>query len=130
MLIFVDGASSGNPGPSGIGIVMCEPDGRVVKRYGKHIGFATNNEAEYLSLMDALDEALKMGVEVITVYSDSELLVNQILGNYKTRKKRLKNYLQKLNEKINKFKVFTISHIKGEKNPADVIAKKYCAPKK
>ncbi|MBL7132337.1 MAG: reverse transcriptase-like protein, partial [Candidatus Omnitrophica bacterium] len=72
--IFIDGASRGNPGPSGIGIVFFDDSKKAVKKLFKFIGNATNNVAEYTALIYGVQEALIDKYENITINSDSELL--------------------------------------------------------
>jgi ribonuclease HI len=87
--VYIDGASRGNPGPAGIGVVF--NDGSAAPRQlSKYIGETTNNVAEYLALVYALLEALQAGCTSLTVKTDSELLARQINGQYKVRDSRLR----------------------------------------
>ena len=83
LLIYTDGASRGNPGPAGIGIVICDESGKVVKQYEEFIGNATNNFAEYRALIKALELASNFPVSEIDCFSDSELMVKQLIGEYR-----------------------------------------------
>jgi ribonuclease HI len=76
--VRVDGASRGNPGPSGAGAVVEFGDGRASKELCSYLGETTNNVAEYRALLLALDEAARHAVSSLTVHSDSELLVRQL----------------------------------------------------
>ena len=78
-----DGGSRGNPGPSGYGAVIEDPQGRVAARLSKFLGVQTNNYAEYQGLLAVLGWALKNGVRRLRVVSDSELMVRQMTGRYK-----------------------------------------------
>jgi ribonuclease HI len=88
-IIYTDGASKGNPGPAGIGVVVCDENGEILKRYSKEIGNATNNEAEYQAVIFALKKlkALygkkKAKQSTVEIRSDSELLVSQLNKKYK-----------------------------------------------
>src|SRR5579859_6121197 len=73
--IRTDGAARGNPGPSGIGVVLVDPEGKVVDELAKGIGWATNNVAEYQALIEGLQLAKAHGVDRLAVFSDSPLLV-------------------------------------------------------
>lgn len=93
IIIYTDGGSRGNPGPSAIGVVI--ELGREVKEYSKFWGEATNNEAEYQAMIFGLkkikhliggDKAEKTTVEI---KSDSELLVNQLSGKFKIKENDL-----------------------------------------
>ena len=92
--IFVDGASRGNPGPSGIGIALFSDGKNVVKKLFKFIGNATNNIAEYTALIYALQEALIDRYANVTIKSDSELLIRQLKGEYKVKNENLKVYYE------------------------------------
>lgn len=83
--IFIDGASRGNPGPAGIGVVFLDGEERPVRQLAKYLGETTNNVAEYLALVYALQEALQAGYTALTIKTDSELLERQINGRYKVR---------------------------------------------
>lgn len=90
VLLCCDGASSGNPGPAGIGMVLSAPDGTELQAWGERIGRATNNVAEYKALIAGLSRALELGVREVEVRSDSELLVRQLTGAYKVKNAALK----------------------------------------
>jgi len=120
-VLFIDGASSGNPGPAAIGIVL--KIGTIENKLSKYIGAATNNTAEYLSLTYGLQEALFRGVKKITVKTDSQLLANQINGTYKIKNKNLKIFYDLNKHLISAFNFFEIIHIPRSANgPADKLA--------
>lgn len=90
-----DGGSRGNPGPAAIGISLETDDGISVVSLGRNIGRATSNVAEYTALLTGLREAGKLGVKHLRVLGDSELVIKQLLGEYKVRNEVLKPlYLQ------------------------------------
>ncbi len=121
--IYVDGASSSNPGNAGIGIVL-KVNGRVVESVSKPIGVATNNVAEYSALIEGLKVALSKGYRKIKVYSDSELVVKQIKGIYKVKDNNLINLYKQVKELQNRFDRVEIEHIGRENNKqADSLAK-------
>ena len=90
-IIQTDGASRGNPGPASIGGVIWDYEGQVIAEVSKAIGIATNNVAEYRALVETLAKALELGVEFVYVRLDSELIVRQVNGSYRTKKPKLKN---------------------------------------
>ncbi len=100
-----DGGARGNPGPGAIGVLVRE-NGKILTKYSARIGkFVTNNVAEYEALIKALEFASKYTDKEITCFLDSELIVKQLLGEYRVRnKKLLKLFLrvQKLQEKFEK----------------------------
>ena len=78
-----DGGSRGNPGPSGYGAVIEDPNGRVVAQLSEFLGVQTNNYAEYSGLLAVLAWANEHGAKRLRVVSDSELMVKQMKGQYK-----------------------------------------------
>ena len=114
LVAHVDGGSLGNPGPSGIGVVIegC-PSGKL--EIAKWIGHKDNNVAEYIAVMEALQCALRLRATSLQVYSDSQVVVRQITGEYACRSPRLYSLhwvCQKLARTLN----FSISHIRREHN--------------
>lgn len=123
LVIHIDGASRGNPGPSGIGIVVKDNSGKIVKNIKKYIGIATNNTAEYSAFITALSEAEKFEADKIKIFLDSELVYKQYLGEYRTNDKNLKECLKKIREKEKKFLSVEVTHIPRENNKeADKLA--------
>jgi ribonuclease HI len=86
----VDGASRGNPGPAGAGVVFLDGEGRVVGRAGEYLGEVTNNVAEYRALLLGLAIADRFGLRPAEIRADSELLVKQLSGAYKVTKPHLR----------------------------------------
>ncbi|MEM2067264.1 MAG: ribonuclease HI family protein [Nitrososphaerota archaeon] len=111
---YIDGASSGNPGPSAYAYLI-RRGGGTVKGAG-YLGHGTNNYAEYQALLHCLRRALKLGCGLITVYSDSQLLVKQIMGEYSTRDPLLRRLRDEAMELIRRFTFFEIKHISRELN--------------
>ena len=113
--VYIDGASKGNPGLAGIGVVICK-NGEVIGNVSKFIGKATNNVAEYKSLIFAMQESLIEHADKLRVFSDSELLVNQINGEYKIKNENLKSLYAQVVHLKRGFKLFEISHISRDYN--------------
>ena len=91
--VFIDGASQGNPGPSGIGVAFCKHGAEApLATLHKYIGETTNNIAEYTALIYALQEALIRGYRSLEVLTDSELVAKQLSGEYKVREATLQPY--------------------------------------
>jgi ribonuclease HI len=114
LVAYVDGGSLGNPGPSGIGLVI---DGSVdgTVRIMKSIGHQDNNVAEYVALLEALQFALELGARALHVFSDSEVVVKQMKGEYTCRSSRLYS-LNWVCRKLARSLEFSISHIPRENN--------------
>ncbi|MBI2288723.1 MAG: ribonuclease HI family protein [Chloroflexi bacterium] len=115
-VIFTDGASRGNPGPAAIGVVMTDEQGKLIAAVSQAIGTSTNNQAEYRAIIAALEKAIGLGVSQVEAYSDSELLVKQINGQYRVKNASLKSLYQQVKRLQNQFGVFTIAHIPREQN--------------
>ena len=126
-----DGASSGNPGEAGIGVViqLSDEDARrmnLKKTYtiSASIGIATNNVAEYSALIKGLEKAKSLGLKKIKIFLDSELLVRQLLGIYKVKNKNLIPLWIKAKNILTCFDKYTIDHVRRGKNAeADELAR-------
>jgi ribonuclease HI len=122
-LLNVDGASFGNPGPSGAGIVL-QMDGAVVAERSEDTGYGTNNQAEYRALLEGLGEALQHGVRKLVVRSDSQLLVKQMQGEYKLKAKGLQGLKAEADALASRFEDVRFEYIPRERNGrADELAK-------
>lgn len=120
--IYIDGASKGNPGPSGIGVVICNGK-ETIKNISIYIGNATNNAAEYTALIYALQEALKLKAQNLKVKSDSQLLCRQINGLYKVKNPNITGLYNQASHLVPAFKSFSIVNIPREENKgADKLA--------
>ena len=133
--INCDGASSGNPGNSGIGVIIrhkpVQSSQPAVRRISEYIGTATNNIAEYRALIRGLKEAHAMGLKKIKVFLDSELLVKQINGIYKVKNNNLKHLWSEAQNILRKFDAYEISHVGRELNrEADSLARQAVKPHK
>lgn len=121
--IYTDGASRGNPGYAGIGAVILDADGSCLMELSEWIGIATNNEAEYIALIKALQAAKALGARRVRVYADSELVVMQLKGEYAVKSPRLRPLFMEARRLKGEFDRFTICHIGREKNAqADMLA--------
>jgi len=114
LVAYVDGGSLGNPGPSGIGVVIdgCE-SGPI--RIAKWIGHQDNNVAEYVALLEALQYAVATKAHALHVYSDSQVVVRQMRGEYVCRSSRLYS-LHWTCRKLARALSFSISHVRREDN--------------
>jgi formyltetrahydrofolate-dependent phosphoribosylglycinamide formyltransferase len=116
IIAYTDGASRGNPGPAAAGFVLTDQKGAHLLTKAFFIGKATNNIAEYTALIKALEAAKKTAAKQITVFSDSELLVKQINGQYKVKSDQIRPLFQKALDLIGEFENCKIQHITREKN--------------
>lgn len=111
----MDGASRGNPGPAGIGVLI-EDEGGLRREHLAYIGKATNNVAEYRALLLALRKAKRLRPQKVTVFSDSELLVRQLRGEYRVRSPKLQKLHRAVLSFLASFPFFQIEHIGREQN--------------
>jgi ribonuclease HI len=114
LVAYVDGGSHGNPGPSGIGVVIEDSAGEKT-RIAKWIGHQDNNVAEYVALLEALQSALARKARTLHVYSDSQVVVRQMTGEYACRSPRLYS-LHWTCRKLARSLAFSIAHIPRESN--------------
>ena len=115
--VHTDGGSRGNPGPAAAGIVVAAADdGTVLRQEGIFLGKATNNVAEYRALLAGLSAAGRLGADEVDVYSDSELLVRQMNGQYRVRNAGLLPLFAEARELAEQFGRCAIHHVRREKN--------------
>ncbi len=121
---FTDGAARGNPGESGIGVIFKDEQGTTLAKLHGYIGETTNNVAEYTALLACLKNAPKTNCSRLIVHSDSELMVRQLLGEYKVKDPNLKVMFQKVHQVLSKAAFeFEIKHVRRELNKeADQLA--------
>lgn len=112
----VDGAARGNPGPAGIGIVIVDAQGIVVKEIGEPLGRTTNNVAEYSAMIRALEEARSLGCARIRIYTDSELMAHQINGKYSVKAAHLVPLFHRTRTLLSQFDQAFVSHVRREFN--------------
>ncbi|MBI5741379.1 MAG: ribonuclease HI family protein [Nitrospirae bacterium] len=130
--MYCDGASSGNPGPSGIGVVIniASRDKRLTGKDGSHriseyIGIATNNVAEYSALLKGLETAMSLGIKNIKIFMDSELMARQINGIYRVKNEKLIPLWTRAMKILREFSHYDVSHIPREMNmEADSLARR------
>ena len=125
---YIDGASRGNPGPSAVGIFIRESSGKDILRKGEFIGQTTNNVAEYTALIRALKHLNKLPkakTADINVYSDSELLVKQLNGDYRIKSKNLIPLAIEARKLLKAYSYLKLNLINREQNKvADKMANK------
>ncbi|MBM7667067.1 ribonuclease HI [Solibacillus kalamii] len=119
--VYIDGASAGNPGPSGIGIFI-KGEGQHVK-ISEPIGNTNNHQAEFTALLRGLEEALKIGSSFVSMRSDSKIVVSSIDKAY-VKNEDFKPYLEQALSLIEQFDLFFIKWIPEKENKAaDVLAR-------
>ena len=117
-VIHVDGASKGNPGPAGAGIVIESVAGDVLQELSVPIAHATNNVAEYTGLIEALKAARELGLERVEVRTDSELMERQLRGVYRVKKPHLQRLYSQATTLMGRFERCAVKHVRREHNQA------------
>ncbi|MEP6910577.1 MAG: ribonuclease HI family protein [Actinomycetota bacterium] len=114
--LFTDGGARGNPGPAAFAYVIESEDGTVLAAHGEAMGVATNNVAEYRALVEGLRKAGELHVNELEVISDSELLVNQMRGDYKVKNEALRELWLDANELERKLGKVVYTAVRREHN--------------
>ncbi|MEA1963864.1 MAG: ribonuclease HI family protein [Candidatus Aerophobetes bacterium] len=124
VILYTDGASSGNPGRAGVGILLFY-NKKLIKKISRFIGIATNNVAEYMALIYGLEEALYLRAKDVDCFLDSQLLVRQLEGSYKVRDEKLKLFYSQVDHLKSFFRRVNFNYIRREENKeADILARK------
>jgi ribonuclease HI len=108
---FSDGGARGNPGPAAVGVVLCDEHGKVVLEASQAIGNRTNNQAEYEALLLALELAHQHKARRLRCYADSELLIYQLQGSYRTKDAQLKTLAEKVKSLAAHFESITYKQV-------------------
>ena len=116
IVAYIDGGARGNPGPAGFGVRIEDKGGALVEEFCESIGVATNNVAEYRGLLAALEWARAHGVRKLRVRSDSLLLVQQMLGNYKVKNPGLQPLHAKARLLAHEIGQVSFEHVRRESN--------------
>ena len=114
--IHADGASRGNPGEAGAGVVIADERGKTLKEWKSYLGITTNNVAEYRAVLLALEKASALGAKGVIINLDSELVVRQLKGEYKVREAHLRPLYQKALELLATFQKYRLRHVPREEN--------------
>jgi len=116
IVAYIDGASRGNPGPAAAGFILNDATGTRLQAKAFCLGRTTNNVAEYTSIVKALEAAKQIGAKQISVFSDSELLVRQINGQYKVKSELIRPLFQQAIELLGEFEDSDVRFVPREKN--------------
>jgi ribonuclease HI len=114
--LYTDGGSRGNPGDSACAYVICDMDDTVVEKSGFYMGLATNNQAEYMAFKKGLERARNLGIDKISLFSDSQLVVNQMNGIYKVKNQELAPLHQDVKELASSFEDVAFTYVPRELN--------------
>lgn len=116
LYIYVDGASRGNPGPAGVGVVIYDEKMQRLKEFNKYLGTTTNNIAEYYAVIYGLQEALIIRGDEIELNLDSELVSRQITGDFKVKNANIKLLFEQILHLMKGFKKIAVKNVKRENN--------------
>lgn len=123
--VFTDGGARGNPGPSGIGGVIKNQAGETIAEVSEYIGETTNNQAEYQAMVQTLAKAKELGATEVECFLDSLLVVNQVNGDWKVKKKELQPHVIAIHNLRIQIGKVTFAHVRREKNSeADALVNK------
>lgn len=114
--IYTDGGSRGNPGPAAGGFVLTDKNNNRLQAKAFFLGKTTNNVAEYTGFVKALEAAKATGATDVTVFSDSELLVRQVNGEYKVKSQQLRPLFERAMKLLGGFAKWKVQHITRNKN--------------
>ena len=114
--INVDGASRGNPGPSGIGYCIYDNEGRIIEQNGEFIGFSTSRVAEYYAMRKGIERAIELGYKTVRFISDSLMVVNQLNGVFSIKNKDVMPIYDDIQNELNNFEAVSFSHIPRSQN--------------
>lgn len=121
--VFTDGASRGNPGPAGIGVVILDEAGGPVEEWGDYLGPTTNNVAEYSALLSALKRLKDLRPSRVHFHLDSELIVRQLSGQYRVRDAKMKRLHEEVRLRLTAVPDHEFQHVGRERNArADQLA--------
>jgi len=116
LVIYIDGASRGNPGSAGAGIWITNGEGKKISEVSRYLGHKTNNQAEYWALLLGLREAKRLGGNTLQIFTDSELVERQIKGVYRVKDLNLKALHKTALQNLKTFSFFEIESIPREEN--------------
>jgi ribonuclease HI len=118
LIVSCDGASRGNPGPAGIGVQITDERGAVLGEIAQGLGETTNNVAEYTAVLEGLSLAAELGARIVTLRSDSQLLINQLMGRYRVKSEHLQPLYRRVRSIAAGFERISFVHVPREQNSA------------
>ena len=114
--INVDGASRGNPGPSGIGYCIHDSNGQIIEQKGEFIGFATSRVAEYYAMKKGIERAIEQGYKTVRFISDSLMVVNQLNGIFTVKNQDILPIYNEIQAKLDQFEAISFTHVPRSEN--------------
>jgi ribonuclease HI len=111
VMVYTDGGSRGNPGPSAIGILIYTQDGKLLNNHREYIGITTNNQAEYAAVLKGLELSAQFTRSEVYCHSDSKLMVSQLSGTFRVKNSGLQEALSKVKEAEKAFAAVAYVHL-------------------
>lgn len=115
-VVYVDGASRGNPGPSGIGYCIKDATGAIIEKGGEFIGFTTARNAEYYAMKKGIERAMSLGFKSVQLISDSLMVVNQLAGLMKPKNLDIIPIFNSIQKMLENFDSVSFTHVPREEN--------------
>ena len=116
VIVYTDGGSRGNPGPSATGIVIKDTKGKILAAYGEYLGTQTNNFAEYSAIISALRKAKELGADEVVCITDSKLVAEQLNGNWKVKEPTIQKLFVQAYNAMQPFATVSVRHVLREEN--------------
>jgi len=116
LIVYTDGGSRGNPGPSASGYVIMDEKKRVLQEGGEYLGITTNNQAEYQAVRIALEACIELGARDVDFFIDSQLVVRQMNGEYKIKNRDLWPIHESIKQLAAGIGKVTFTHVYREDN--------------
>ena len=110
-MIYSDGGARGNPGPAAIGFVILSDKGQILMTKSRYVGSRTNNQAEYAALIAALESAAALQAEEVICHLDSQLVVKQLIREYKVKNSELRKLWMQVQELRKRFKKTSFKNV-------------------
>lgn len=114
--VYVDGGSRGNPGPAAVGYYIVGADGKVIKRGGEFIGFATSRVAEYYAMKEGIEQAIELGLKRVRFVGDNLMMINQLKGVYQVKSRDLAIIYNDIQKLLKEFDAVSFTHVKRSQN--------------
>ena len=114
--VYVDGGSRGNPGPAAVGYYIVGADGKVIKRGGEFIGFATSRVAEYYAMKEGIEQAIELGLKRVRFVGDNLMMINQLKGIYQVKSRDLAIIYNDIQKLLKEFDAVSFTHVKRSQN--------------
>jgi ribonuclease HI len=114
--LHFDGSSKPNPGDMTSSFLIHDDEGKCIASQSIMGGEGTSNKAEYIGLFEGVKKAVELGIKHIEIFGDSQLVINQVKGNFRCKKAAMKYYCDEIQKLTSSFHTCTLTHIPRNKN--------------